>query len=81
MFLDETQQKYIWEKNKFDSQAEVGFNSQAESLVVVGRPGWLLRLGDLPTLLVGQVGSDQVHFHERLEGLGSWPLQIVGSDD
>lgn len=52
-----------------------------ECFVVLWRPAGVLGLGLEPSLLVRQVGADQVDLYVRLEGLSLGRLQVVRSNN
>lgn len=56
-------------------------NLQMESLVEFGTPVVAFRLGGEFSLLIREVGTDQVDFNEWTEhATGNHPLQIVGGN-
>ena len=51
---------------------------QAECLIVVWRPCGLFCFSNLSPFLVSQVRSNKIDLNERLEGLSSRPLEVIG---
>ena len=51
---------------------------QCEGLVELWRPNGLFDFGDLLSLFIRQMWTDEIDFNKRLESLGLGPFEIIG---